>query len=427
MSMHKLADSMHRLGLILAQRTGIFSQHPHDTSNGVQLMQTRVAAMAKLGATLQKGDMALHNRTARRAYFSTIGWIALMVGLTLLLVSGPLLADTLLPSPAPGLLRTAALAKGQSQPRGGLFVNPQSRNAVIEFYNTYYVMPENLDPQWTGDAAACNAGATSEAFRAAVLRRINFFRAMAGVPADITFSDEYNRKAQAAALMMSANRALNHYPDSSWNCYSADGADAANSSNLHLVASPNAIDDYMRDDGDINSVVPHRRWLLYPQTRQMGTGDVFGQNGYPAANALWVIDEPHYFDERPATRDGFVAWPPPGYVPQDLIFDRWSISFGGADFSDATVSMTINGQTVPLTAAVDDSGYGEPTIVWQPDLSMMASVMAASPHESGVVVSINNMRVDGQVQTLGYEIATVPPDATPEPLDQIVYAPFVTK
>jgi hypothetical protein len=288
-------------------------------------------------------------------------------------------------------------------------------------------VPTTLDPEWNGDAAACNAGVTSEAFRAAVLQRINFFRAMAGVPADITFSDEYNRKAQAAALMMSANRALNHDPDSSWNCYSADGADAADSSNLHLVASPNAIDDYMRDPGEGNNLVPHRRWLLYPQTMQMGTGDVLGHGDFPAANALWVVDEPHYFDERPATRDGFVAWPPPGYVPQDLIFDRWSISFAGADFSDATVSMTINGQAVPLTAAADDSGYGEPTIVWQPDLSMMANVMAASTSDSGVVVTIENMRVDGQVQPLDYEIATVPPDATPEPLDQIVYAPFVTK
>ena len=128
--------------------------------------------------------------------------------------------------------------------------------------------------EWNGDLGACNAGETSQRFRDAVLRRINYFRAMAGVPADITFDAEYNRKAQAAALVMSANDRLDHYPNSDWRCFSADAADAAIRSNLHLVQSPDAIDEYMRDPGDNNNIVPHRRWLLYPQTVHMGSGDV---------------------------------------------------------------------------------------------------------------------------------------------------------
>ena len=76
-------------------------------------------------------------------------------------------------------------------------------------------------------ATTCDAGTTSAAFRDSVLLRLNYFRAMAGVPADVTFSDTYNAKAQQAALMMSVNNQLSHNPPTIWQCYTADGAEAA--------------------------------------------------------------------------------------------------------------------------------------------------------------------------------------------------------
>jgi hypothetical protein len=53
---------------------------------------------------------------------------------------------------------------------------------------------------------------------------------MAGVPANITFDDVFNRKAQAAAFMMSANNALNHNPPTTWQNYSNEGAEGARNS-----------------------------------------------------------------------------------------------------------------------------------------------------------------------------------------------------
>jgi hypothetical protein len=382
-------------------------------------------------ATSQKGIMALHSTTTRRSWAMRpllLGWLSLIFGVSLLLVADPSFAGSWLPSPAAPRLRVALAHASASPSRGGPQVDPQNRTEAINFYNSHYLFPAALQAEWTGDAASCTPGTTSERFRAAVLRRINYFRAMAGIPADITFSDDYNRKAQAAALMMSVNRALDHFPNQDWNCYSSEGDDAADNANLHLIASPLAIDDYMRDPGDINSMVPHRRWLLYPQTQQMGTGDIPENGGNPAANVLWVVDEPHFSDERPATRDGYVAWPPPGYVPEHLIFERWSLSYAGADFGDATVTMTLNGQAVPLNATSDHSGYGEPTIVWEPDLAAVASVLAASTADAGFAVTIANVRVDGQVQEFGYEITTYEPVEFPlDDLNHHLYAPMVVK
>ncbi|MBC7261948.1 MAG: CAP domain-containing protein, partial [Chloroflexi bacterium] len=208
---------------------------------------------------------------------------------------------------APQLLPDQSLAGPfalvPSAPRsGGLTVDTLHRESSTAFFFAYYLPCEGTPTGWTGSHAACDAGGTSEAFRTAILQRINYFRAMAGVPADITFDEALNGKAQKAALMVSANGRLSHAPDASWRCYSLEGALGARSSNLYLeVHSCTAIDGYMQDAGSGNEHVPHRRWLLNPRTLTMGIGDIPPSSGHPAANALWVFGAASA--ERPKTRD----------------------------------------------------------------------------------------------------------------------------
>ena len=76
--------------------------------------------------------------------------------------------------------------------------------------------------------------------------------------------------------MMLAEGRLSHEPDSSWACYSSTGRSYAGS-NLGLgtrVGGIAGIDGYMQDPGEPNAEVGHRRWILYPQTLEMGTGNV---------------------------------------------------------------------------------------------------------------------------------------------------------
>ncbi len=96
----------------------------------------------------------------------------------------------------------------------------------------------------------CTAGTTSQAYADATILRVNYFRAMAGLPADVVLSNAWNLKAQDAALMMSAQGALSHSPDTNWSCYTSGGAEAAGKSNLALGAdAAAAIDLYMDDQG----------------------------------------------------------------------------------------------------------------------------------------------------------------------------------
>ena len=300
-------------------------------------------------------------------------------------------------SPAPTAIPT---------PVDGLVVNPLFREASAVFYHEHYVVSQTVEIGWTGNHEACSEGNTSQAFRDAVLQRINYFRAMAGVPANVKFSDELNQKAQKAALMISVNGRLSHVPDSSWQCYSLDGAIATRSSNLFLgVYSWQAIDGYIQDAGSSNYFVPHRRWLLCPRTTPMGTGDTPPVSGYAAANALWVLGS--MSEERPKTRDDFVAWPPPGYVPYQVVFPRWSFAYDGADFARASVSMTFHDNNVPVTLLQVVNGYGENTLVWEPHIRL-----GERPDtDRWYTVRVSNVIIKGFVWHFTYVVAIFDPES----------------
>ena len=296
------------------------------------------------------------------------------------------------------------------RPPSNLTVDPQSRDASRNFYYGVYLPSEGASPDWTGSHAGCDPGSTAQSFRDAILLRINYFRAMAGLPPLEGLDDTYNQKAQQAALMMSANNQLSHTPTPDWDCYTADGDEAAGSANLYLgVYGVSAIDGYVYDPGDGNYALGHRRWILYPQTRFMGTGDIPPTAGHPPANALWVFDE-HTWDDRPATREPFVAWPPPGYVPYHVVFPRWSLSYPGADFTAATVIMTRNGAPLSVDVRPVVTGYGENTLVWEPG----ADFNTFPGPDITFTVDVDNVLVDGGSQSFVYSVIIFDPDTLSE-------------
>jgi hypothetical protein len=301
-------------------------------------------------------------------------------------------------------------AAADSPPAGsygdGLTVTPLYRSASAAFYQEHYLLPEDLDTAWTGDQAACDPGDLSPALRGAFEERVNYFRAMAGVPAVITFDDEFNRKAQKAALMMSVNGRLDHWPDSSWYCFSEEGAEAAGHSTLFLgVHGPEAIDGYIEDRGEHNYFVAHRRMVLFPHTKTMGVGDLPAASGYQGSNALWVLGSMSV--ERPETRDSFVAWPPPGYVPYPVVFTRWSFSFPNADFGQAEVSMTHGRDLVPVQELAVVDGYGESTLVWEPQIA----VGEAPEGDTWYKVSVRDVRIAHTTYHFTYYVIVFNPDA----------------
>ena len=292
-------------------------------------------------------------------------------------------------------------------------VDTRNRSAVRSFFNAVYYSGTAIRSGWVGSVTNCEAGATSAEFQEAVRTRINFFRAMAGVPADITFDPVLSARAQKAALMVSANESLSHNPSDLFKCFSLEGAAAAAVSNLALgTTGLDSIEGYMLDAGS-NYRVGHRRWLLYPQTREMGAGDIDPPDGSSErrANATWVIGE-NVLAQRPQTRDGFVAWPPAGFVPHKIVYPRWSFSFPGADFTNSTVTVTTNGVPLPMHIEKVERGYAENTIVFVPgDIAPGTRATAPKPDEDlTCIVTISGVKVGDVSTNFTYSVTIFDPE-----------------
>ena len=307
-------------------------------------------------------------------------------------------------------LQSSPLVRKQSTAKT-IAVNTLNREEVVNLYKTVYAASEGVASGWSGDVRDCVAGVNSQAYKDATLLRVNYFRAMAGLLGDITFDENKNAKCQKMALMISANRKWSHTPDADWTCYTVDGAEAAGHSNVYLrEEGPPAIDGYIDDSGSNNSLVGHRRWILYPPAKSMGSGSIPKGIGRDAANALWVIGD---FGSRPA-QPAWVAWPPRGYVPYQILpseSGRWSFSYASAKFANASVSMQRNGTTVPLVLEqqANDQGYADNTIVWRPT-GVSASRPAA---DITYTVTISNVAVNGTAQTFTYNVTIIDPTIVP--------------
>ena len=283
------------------------------------------------------------------------------------------------------------------------------RSEAETLYRTHFLPYQSTAAGWTGSIGSCNPGTLSAQYIDAMALLVNYYRKMAGVQ-PITFDAELNGKSQAAALMMSANEALSHTPPSSWRCYTGDGATAAGNSNLALYggydATYHGITMQMEDGGDGNWFVGHRRWILYPQTQHMGVGQVPPDDDTMAATVLWVFDPGHLWDERPAVRDDYVAWPPPGYVPVQTVYPRWSYSHPDADFRSATVSMSMDGAAVPVASVnYNHDGYGERTLIWTPNLG--SALTDGQAHR--VTVTVANVERDGAKVSSTYTVILFDP------------------
>lgn len=299
-----------------------------------------------------------------------------------------------------------------------LSVDTSIRRASRNFYNAIYSVSDEFPANWTGNVTNGVAGDTSQDFKDAVALRINFVRALAGVPGVITFSSTWNGEDQQAALIMSANDTLTHDVQPSMTDYTAQGAEAAGKSNITLgTYGPDAVMGYIQDPGTSpvgsNAIVGHRRWLLYPPTLQMGTGDIaLPTDGFKSANAIWVIESVSH--PYPTLRDGFVAWPPKGYVPYQFVFPRWSFSLKNADFTNATVSV-IRAGTAVGTTIVDstDVGHGDNTIVWTLAGADDGSAPLAAPlSDTTYAVTISNVIVSGTPHMYSYNVIVFDPSVT---------------
>ncbi len=305
-----------------------------------------------------------------------------------------------------GLVAVLAIIVITQMPRaeagGGGWLDTSNRAAVVEAYQSEFAGTQPT-MGWVGDRASCAAGNVSAAYRQASVDRVNYFRGMAGVPTGVVENADLSARAQQAALMMQMSGRLSHSPDSSFECFTDTGRTASQNSNLYLgINGPQAITGYMEDPGGSNTWVGHRNWLLHPTTREVGVGDLPTDGRRWSSNAMWITQ--NAVGPQPPVREseGWVAWPPRGYVPGELVFNRWSLSLRGADFSSASVTMKSNSGAVGANVVHRDgkkSGAPFAIMVWEPQ-----GIDVNPATDASYEVTVSGVKVNGSTRNFTYVV-----------------------
>lgn len=271
----------------------------------------------------------------------------------------------------------------------------------MSLYHAIYMASEGYQHRiaWTGSYGSTAAGAegtVSQVFSDDVERRLNYFRAMCGLPSGMQVNSGATVRidsgdahqppgdtpkaaaSQRSALMIArtypSSAGLSHNPAQSCVAWTTAAWNANKNGNLSLgFFGPGAVDAYVKEDvmgtSAWNLDAGHRRWLLYQGATDFATGDtpgvfISGSNSIrPPTNAMYVVPrsgELEYGTPR------FVSYPPQGYFPAKLNTPFWSLTYPDADFSTATVTMTDAGSNpVPVAVVSRRTGYGDHTLVWQ--------------------------------------------------------------
>jgi hypothetical protein len=289
---------------------------------------------------------------------------------------------------------------GDSAPTSGFTVDTSNRHDVVSFWHGVYAASDHYWDRvnWTGNYASTGGaaeGTTSSEFVDDVERRVNFVRALCGVPPVISMNTDAKVLIEAsdthtpsssttkrAAIQRSAfmaalgtnSSSLSHNPPSNlpgWTAAAWNGHSKGTISKGFY--GPGAVDAYFREDvvgvSNWNYDVGHRRWLLAVPLTDMATGDTPGSFNpstlqiIQPSNLIYVKPNPA---ELSSAAPRFVSYPAPGFFPVGLNTPYWSLSHGGADFESATVSMTSDsGASIPIEVVSRRTGYAENAIVWR--------------------------------------------------------------
>lgn len=302
---------------------------------------------------------------------------------------------------------STATTSTTSTPSGTLTAKELAR----QDFNTMYVGSAVPSFTWNGNTGSCNAGTLSQDVIDKALLRLKYFRKAAGLSNDgIVMNPLYNAKCQQAALMFKANNTISHFPPNTWSCFTEDGADAAGNGNIAFgVSDVENINLWIEDEGNNNAKVGHRRWMLYSRATDFGFGCT------NSTGTLWVINDGSGSTDLPANTPAYVAWPPKGFIPRDVVYPRWSLSIPApsypyqVNFTQATVVVKdASGAELPVLIEyanpVESSYAGDNTISFRPD-----GIILDSDADQKYSVKISNVIVGGVAKTYEYDVTIFKP------------------
>jgi uncharacterized protein YkwD len=293
-------------------------------------------------------------------------------------------------------------------------------NGKKEAYNLYQAQYYNTrinQIPWNGSVSSCDPGKLPENILRKAETRINYFRKVTGLN-PIKLSGEFNDKAQHAALLMTANGQISHNPSSSWKCYTEKGYEGAMNSNLGIADFENFqeisfITGFMLDYGAINHSIGHRKWLLNSRTETMG---------YGATGKHEIIYVTGVRTEAFTDGPEYIAYPPAGYFPYSLIFEKWSFAIPNGkkvSYKKTKVEMldSHGNELSTKILSMEDPWYFDPAIVWQAEdlfsQDEIKYVKNSLPErgfmDKAITVRISQVTIDEKKRDFEYQVIPFDP------------------
>lgn len=265
--------------------------------------------------------------------------------------------------PSSGASRAGVEAASEAS---GSWIDTTDRAAVVAAFHDEF---GRNDPatRWTGDRATCDPGTVSAELRDAMISRVNWYRAMAGVGGPVVEDASLSERSQAAALSLGSELSYPTADPSTWGCATPESIEGVeNSITFWGAEGLESVDWFFNPDGnrDTDDATSSRRWLLEPSQTRMGIGSVpYNGDTVPAA-AIWVNEAAESSTESAPVRntDRIWSWPPEGYVPASALSSWWTVQTDDPeyDFTHADVDLHFLG--------VEGAGsYTSPSLVVHPD------------------------------------------------------------
>jgi hypothetical protein len=213
---------------------------------------------------------------------------------------------------------------------------PENRSQA-EVCAVFDEMPTNPAQTWLQQPQdQCDWGMLHPEYHHAALATLNMYRWLVGLEA-VGATDNFREITQACATTLAAEDAgLTHDIPSDYACYTSEAASGAASSNLGTGYSAiSSVRGYIED-----WMVPslgHRRWVFNPTMQNTGFG---WRDGYTCMQA---------FDYSGSADPDFVAYPAPGYFPDDALHGPWSLTsstWGLSDQTEVTITRLSDGEDI---------------------------------------------------------------------------------
>lgn len=212
----------------------------------------------------------------------------------------------------------------------------KDRQKVIDDYNNY-IFKNNVFGFYAANEdqlVNCNYGFVSPEVLSKTMAQLNYYRRFVGL-SEVTMDTVFNNQCQAVLKYFISNK----FPttlDSNASCYNKevrDGWLTMLSGSSFYTNQQSAVSYFMHHK---DAYATYRRWLMYPKLSKVGYGQL------NTHFALKAVGSGTFSNDQKVPE--YVAYPPKGFIVQDMLPATWSFVVpGNADvdvrYSEVTLRM----------------------------------------------------------------------------------------